>query len=289
MQMERLKASVVIPAKDASATIGEQLEALAAQDPPFSWEVVVADNRSVDSTRDVIAGYMERIPGLRVVDAGERPGASYARNVGAAAAGGDHLLFCDADDVVRSGWVEHLSAALDRADAVGGLLEDGAVGSPSGLHGRRERLQGGVDRALGFRRALSSNLGVRREVFFELGGFDETVFYVEDLEFSIRLQVEGYTLEGASQAIVNYRPGDTLRSDLRRQYRWAKIRPSIYKRFRGQGAQREALRGLARWALVIVGSPSVLLGVRWRHAWLARASRCAGHLVGSVQARCFCP
>src|SRR5688500_9296124 len=100
-----MRASVVVPVRDGAATIGEQLAALAQQDFPGSWEVVVADNGSRDGTADVVRSFRDRLPGLRLVDASARPGASHARNAGAAAATGEVLAFCDADDVVDPGWL----------------------------------------------------------------------------------------------------------------------------------------------------------------------------------------
>jgi Glycosyl transferase family 2 len=81
--------SVIVPARDPAATIGGQLAALAAQRYEGSWEVIVADNGSADAT--VADRWIGRIPGLRVVDASGRRGASHARNVGIAASRGDFL------------------------------------------------------------------------------------------------------------------------------------------------------------------------------------------------------
>ena len=95
--------SVVIPARNAARTLDAQLQALAAQRFPAEWEVLVSDNGSTDATRAVAVEWAGRIPLLRVIDASARPGASAARNLGAAAAHGELLLFCDADDVVADG------------------------------------------------------------------------------------------------------------------------------------------------------------------------------------------
>src|SRR6185295_6515304 len=59
--------SVVIPAYNAAATIGAQLDALAAQTYNGAWEVLVCDNGSSDTTLEVVASYTDRLPRLRVV------------------------------------------------------------------------------------------------------------------------------------------------------------------------------------------------------------------------------
>ena len=46
--------SVVIPAFNAAATLGEQLDALSRQEPPVPVEIVVVDNASTDETARII-------------------------------------------------------------------------------------------------------------------------------------------------------------------------------------------------------------------------------------------
>ena len=61
--------SVVIPARNAAATIDDQLEALAAQEVDDPWEVVVSDNGSRDTTAARARAWASRLNSLRVVDA----------------------------------------------------------------------------------------------------------------------------------------------------------------------------------------------------------------------------
>jgi glycosyltransferase involved in cell wall biosynthesis len=114
--------SVVIPARNARRTLGAQLEALRAQDYAGPWELVVADNGSTDGTADLASAWAHTLP-LRVVDASLRRGASFARNRGWRSALGDLMAFCDADDVVSSGWLSRLTEAAEEADLVGGPYE----------------------------------------------------------------------------------------------------------------------------------------------------------------------
>ena len=103
--LRTLDLSVVIPARNEAATIVEQLDALAAQEWSGSWEVVVVDNGSTDATPDVVTAYGAREPRVRLVQALERAGLNYARNVGIEATHGRAFALCDADDLVAPGWV----------------------------------------------------------------------------------------------------------------------------------------------------------------------------------------
>src|ERR1700704_4755874 len=97
--------SVIVPAYNESRYIEEQLEALKAQEYNGRWEIIVVNNRSTDNTVQIVERYKNRIANLQLIDAAEKQGRSYARNVGAKYAKGDALLFCDAHTVVERDWL----------------------------------------------------------------------------------------------------------------------------------------------------------------------------------------
>jgi glycosyltransferase involved in cell wall biosynthesis len=94
--------SVIVPARNEEACLGDCLESLVAQ-TGVSFEVIVVDDGSADCTREIAQSF----PGVRVVDPGPLPpdwsGKNNALVAGAKAARGDWLLFTDADTVHRAG------------------------------------------------------------------------------------------------------------------------------------------------------------------------------------------
>jgi glycosyltransferase involved in cell wall biosynthesis len=116
------KLSVIMPCLNGAATIAIQLEALAAQQWSEPWEVIIADNGSTDATFQIIEQYHDRLPGLRVVNASDKPGSAHARNVGVRAASADRLAFCDVDDMVEPGWVAAMGNALAEHDFVASIV-----------------------------------------------------------------------------------------------------------------------------------------------------------------------
>ena len=99
--------TVVIPAYNAAPTIGQVLEALAAQNPAPD-EVIVVDDGSTDDTAAVAAAL-----GARVVSTDHKGFAGGARNRGWSEATGDTVVFLDADAVPDPDW----GAAMRRAVA----------------------------------------------------------------------------------------------------------------------------------------------------------------------------
>ena len=110
--------SVIVPARDAAATLPATLAALAAQDVEAPFEVIVVD----DGSRDATAAVARAAPleATVVERAGSRPGP--ARNAGVAASSGAVLAFTDADCVPEPGWLRAGIEALAAADLVQGAV-----------------------------------------------------------------------------------------------------------------------------------------------------------------------
>jgi len=92
--VDKLLVSVVIPAYQAEAFLGEAIESALAQ-TYAPLEVVVADDGSTDRTAEVAASY----PEIRLLRLSHR-GQAAARNIGVAASEGEMVAFHDADDVM---------------------------------------------------------------------------------------------------------------------------------------------------------------------------------------------
>jgi glycosyltransferase involved in cell wall biosynthesis len=171
-----MKLSIIIPCYNGADTISEQLDALSRQHWNEPWEVLVVDNRSTDNSMDIVKRYQGRIPNLQIVDASERQGQPYALNVGAKAASGEYLAFCDADDVVGSGWVAAMGSALKKNDFVACRMDFEKLNSPWICAARRNPQKDGsnVYRYPPYLpHAGGGTIGVKKAVFQKVGGFDE--------------------------------------------------------------------------------------------------------------------
>jgi glycosyltransferase involved in cell wall biosynthesis len=173
-----MQLSVIIACYNGANTIATQLEALAHQRWPAPWEVIVVDNRSTDGSISVVQRYRNRLPNLRIVDAGDRQGQAYALNVGVRAATGEALLFCDADDKVAPGWLAAMGRALSEHDLVAGRLDTDKPDAPWMAQSHPNPQQDRLNRYTCppyLPHAGGCNLGVKRSCYEAIGGFDEPV------------------------------------------------------------------------------------------------------------------
>ena len=287
------RVSVIIPCLNAAATLGAQLEALSRQTWRGEVEVLIADNESTDGSADLAASWRDRLSGLRVLDGAARKGPAHARNVAAAAATGDVLLFCDADDEVAEGWIDGLVPKLERHEAAASRHE---IEHLNGEQARR--LHGDPAQQYGLcsytnppflDHAGGCGLGVRRHAFEELGGFDERYVALEDTDLCWRLQLAGHRLVFAPEAVVHVRFPATLADAFRQAARYGRYNVYIYTRYRARGMPRlPALPGLLRLASLLLRTPQLLTrSARGRWIWLAGWR--LGRLRGCLRYRTFAP
>ena len=91
--------SIIIPAYNAEATLGETLQSVAAQSFD-AWECLIVDDKSTDDTADLANQWCKRDPRFRLIKAPKNfGGPAGPRNLGIEAAQGAYLAFLDSDDI----------------------------------------------------------------------------------------------------------------------------------------------------------------------------------------------
>jgi len=249
--LRALRASIIIPAYNAAATLEECLEACARQSSPAA-EVIVVDDGSSDATPAIA----ERL-GARCIRQHNR-GPAAARNAGAQAAIGDVLVFTDSDCVPEADWLERLLAGFTD-ETIAGVGGSYGIRNDSSLLARiiheeivlrHQRFRDRVD-FLG-----SFNVAYRRDAFEAAGGFDESFARAsgEDNDLAYRLHDNGGTLRFIADARVAHYHPTRLLPYLRTQMRHGFWRMRLYaKHPKRSGGDDYA--GLGE----LLGPPAVLL------------------------------
>ncbi|MGW5524449.1 glycosyltransferase family 2 protein [Gordonia sp. NPDC003950] len=285
--------SVIIPARNAAATIDTQLEALAAQDYLGEFEVMVCDNGSDDGLADHVRDYplADRLS-LRWVDASGRVGSSYTRNVGISSAAGDLIAFCDADDAVHPGWLRHLVAVAGHHSLVSGAVETESLNTSEV---RRWRPMPEPDEGFDIPGFLpvttAANMACWKDDLVRLGGFDGAYRNgYEDAEFALRLQLAGGTVGHSPDALVAYRFRDTLRGIFTQSRIYGFGNVQLYADFREYGMPRRPGYALVDVLAYLVIRNPLLPEVLTRvptGRWLFPAGHLVGRIEGSFRHRCF--
>lgn len=279
--------SVVVACRDAEAFIGQQLQALAEQSCPLRWELVIADNGSTDRTAEIVESYRNRVPRLVIVDASARIGPAAARNIGVARARGERIVLCDADDVVAPGWLAAMSAALERSGLVAARLEHELLNEAWSVSTRNP--QPGLLQTdppfLPY--AFCAALGVRRSVYQQVGGLDETFLAGgEDRDFCYRVQLAGTPLELVPGAVVHYRHRATALDVYRQARGYARGHVRLYRDYRHLGLGRPSVsRAVVSWLLTPVKLIPALANHRRLRVWMGRLGWRVGRLQASLRYR----
>jgi hypothetical protein len=212
--------SLVIVNHNGAEHLRPCLDSVAELDPP-PQETIVVDNASTDGSLELL----ERdYPWVRVLPQSENLGFAGGVNAGATAAFGDLLALCNNDMRLDPAWLDELVHAHAGASCVAGLILDwegrrvdfadayvtatGMAGQP-GFGCPLEDVfvqDGGL---LPF--ACGGSMLVRRELFLELGGFDEGFFaLLEDVDFGWRLRLAGHDVRLAAKAVSYHRQSATV-------------------------------------------------------------------------------
>lgn len=214
---ETISISVVVPVHNAGEYFSRCLESLAAASPAPDEIIVVADGDSDGSWR------LAEDFGAKVVRLAACGGPSRARNLGALKAGGDILFFVDADVAVHPDAVGQIAATFGRQPDLAALFGsyDDAPAAANFLSQFKNLFHHYVHQTASEEASTfwSGCGAVRREVFLELGGFDDRYSQpsIEDIELGYRLKQAGHRIRLCKSLQVKHLKrwgaGSLLKSD----------------------------------------------------------------------------
>lgn len=268
--------SVVLCTYNRAAKLIETLPLFANVEAPPSaqWELVVVDNNSTDSTKQVIESVTAStgLP-IRYVFAGKQ-GLGAARNVGLRAARGDIIAFTDDDCIVDTFWLAEIAREFAMDPLLGGL--GGRVelfnqnDRPVTIRTSRER-HVLSEPGHAFTSIVGCNMVFRRELFDAIGDFDPglgagTPLPSEDLDFIYRALRGGQKLVYCPNVLVYHDHGrntDALVRALETGYIVG--RGGVYAKHIWQGDK--VMRKMAYWEVRPLLTRLMWSAIRLRSAW----------------------
>lgn len=189
--------SVIIPAFNAGRFLRQAVESVWAQEHP-DIEIVVVNDGSTDDTAAVMETLTTEGPLVCVTHSTNR-GLPATRNTGVGASTGTYLAFLDADDRFLPGKLTRQAAFLDAHPELGLVAGGLELVDEEGSHLAWQRPWLHTTRIDLERLALVGLVGVhgvllRRQWFEQVGGFNESLAYCEDMDLWWRLFAAGCSM-----------------------------------------------------------------------------------------------
>jgi len=215
--------SIIIPTYNGRVHLEECLRSLHALNyPPDRREVIVVDNGSTDGSVEYLK---TSYPDVMIIQNEKNMGFAGPCNQGAGCSQSEYLAFLNNDTRVDSKWLNELTRSIEspRVDAekvvcVAGRIVswDGHIleydGGVMNFHGHGHHLGMGRPASAGSSHeqltlfACAASMLIRRDVFFEVGGFDTDYFaYFEDVDLGWRLWLLGFQVLYCPTAVVYHR------------------------------------------------------------------------------------
>ncbi|OUO20957.1 glycosyltransferase [Bacteroides sp. An322] len=231
-----MRYSLIIPVYNRPDEVDELLESLTRQHFQ-DFEVLVVEDGSSVPCESVVDRYATSLDIHYLKKANSGPGQT--RNFGAERSRGEYLLILDSDCVLPPNYLDAIEAELQKEPA-------DAFGGPDRAHESFTRVQKAINYAMtsffttggirGGKKKMdkfyprSFNMGIRREVYQDLGGFSKMRFG-EDIDFSIRIFKAGYRCRLFPDAWVWHKRRTDWRKFFKQVYNSGIARINLYKKY----------------------------------------------------------
>ncbi len=232
-----MKYSFIVPVFNRPDEVDELLESLCSQTLQ-DFEVIIVEDGSQKPCKDVCDKYANILDLHYYLKENSGPGQS--RNYGVERAQGEYVIILDSDVVLPTGYLEAVNSSLGD--------EIAAFGGPDAAHPSFTPVQKAISYSMtsffttggirGGKAKLdkfyprSFNMGIRRDVYLQLGGFSKMRFG-EDIDFSYRIVEAGYMPRLFPDAWVWHKRRTDFRKFFRQVYNSGIARINLEKRHPG--------------------------------------------------------
>lgn len=252
------KATLVVAAYNAAATLGECLSSIRELNYP-DYETIVVDDGSTDATSEIA-----NQSGVRTIRV-EHKGLAAARNAGVDAASGEVVAFIDADARADRDWLYHLVETISHRDAAAAAGPNFAPDPQSAraaamavAPGLPREVRAGDDRLA---QLCGCNMAITKAALLKVGVFDPMFTSAgDDVDLSWRLAASGETLAYAPGAVVIHERRATLAAYLRQQRGYGIGEGLLFRKYPLRAADQDGMYAGPSWIGSILGSARVYYG-----------------------------
>ena len=239
-----MKYSIIVPVYNRPNEVEELLESL-CQQTLKDFEVLIVEDGSQRDCKSVTEKFIGRLDVKYFMKENSGPGQS--RNYGAERANGEYVIILDSDVVLPQGYLQAVDNSLtSEIVAFGGpdaahpsftpvqkaisysMTSFFTTGGIRGSSPQSGRARGALDKFY----PRSFNMGIRRDVYLQLGGFTKMRFG-EDIDFSYRIVEAGYRPRLFPEAWVWHKRRTDFRKFFRQVYNSGIARINLEKRHPG--------------------------------------------------------
>ena len=236
-----MKYSIIVPVYNRPDEVDELLQSLVRQTMK-DFEVIIVEDGSHIPCKDICAKYADVLDLHYYYKDNSGPGQS--RNYGADRSHGEWLIILDSDVVLPDGYLQAINEEL----APHSPVPYAAFGGPDASHPSFTSIQKAISYSMtsffttggirGGKKKLdkfyprSFNMGIRSDVYRQLGGFSRMRFG-EDIDFSYRIVEAGHATRLIPEAWVWHKRRTDLRKFWRQVYNSGIARINLEKRHPG--------------------------------------------------------
>lgn len=232
-----LKFSIIVPVYNRPQEIDELLESLTKQNFQNSFEVIIVEDGSSNSSEKVIKKYFEKL-NLKYYYK-ENSGAGASRNYGIQQTSGNYFIVLDSDVIVPTHYLSEVNKALK-------INYTDAFGGPDAAHKNFTDLQKAINYSMtsvlttggirGKKKSIekfqprSFNLGISKEAFKATQGFSN-MKTGEDIDLTFRLWQNGFKTQLIEKAFVYHKRRSTLIQFFKQTFTFGTARPKLNKMY----------------------------------------------------------
>lgn len=193
--------SVVITTYNEGSYLKDLLDSMVNQAQPF--QVVIVDSESTDNTRQVVTEYAGKYEFIKYIV--RKCSRGEGRNIGVRESDYDYVLFTDGDAIANAFWIENMRSFFKKGYGVvaGRTIQMGY--EPFEKLGRVELYFEDFEVT-----SPSVNLGYRRQLFLDIGGFDQNFVTAEDIDLNIRAALAGEKIAHCEDCVIYHRTRSTF-------------------------------------------------------------------------------